>query len=430
MSSALRQLPLFVTERRFKDRPVTAVTFKGGIEAPIHRWFRLTPSFAPELVEDILRHWAVPPGARILEPFCGAGTTPVVCQALGLNCDAVELNPLLHFVSTVKVTPLHEPERLLLAAAAVLHRAEQLLLEVQSLDAEPFLHQWRAVIPGIHDVLRWWSLPVLKKIVVLRQALAESAEPQEIKDFLRLAVVSFLIEVSNAAYNHPSLSFASAAKPDAPVWERFQAQVALMAADLRAFPTSRSAARIWRGNAKDLARVLPPGSRFEAVLTSPPYPNRYSYARETRPQMFYLGLVADGREVGELETQAIGGTWGKATSVLAQPVPYRSAAVHEALGTIPEQIGQHSPLMRNYVVKYFNDMETHLESLLPLLRPRAPLAYVIGNSRFYGIELPADEILGRLFVHHGCRLNATEKMRLRNCKPGLYEAILFLEAPA
>lgn len=430
MSNALRQLPLFVPERRFKDRPASAVTFKGGIEAPIHRWFRLTPSFAPELVEDILCHWALSANARILEPFCGVGTTPLVCQGLRLNCDAVELNPLLYFVSTVKVTSLSEPERLPLAAADVIRRAEQLLREVQSLSAEMFLRQWQAAIPRIHDVMRWWSLPVLKKIVVLRRALEESAEPQELKDFLRLAVVSFLIEVSNAAYNHPSLSFASCPKLDAPVLERFQEQVALMAADLRIFPTPRSAARVWRGNAKDLAHVLPVGVHFDAVLTSPPYPNRYSYARETRPQMFYLGLVADGHEVGELETQAIGGTWGKATSVLAQPVACRSSAVREALGTIPEQIGKQSLLMRSYVVKYFNDMETHIESLLPLLRSSAPLAYVIGNSKFYGIELPADEILGRLFVQHGCRLHTTEKMRLRNCKPGLYEAILFLEAPA
>jgi hypothetical protein len=109
----------------------------------------------------------------------------------------------------------------------------------------------------------------------------------------------------------------------APVLERFTEQVKAMICDLDAFPKERPLTSVLQGNSKYLERVLPKGVRYEAVMTSPPYPNRYSYARETRPQMFYLGLAKDGREVGELETEAIGGTWGKATSVLNEHQEYR-----------------------------------------------------------------------------------------------------------
>jgi hypothetical protein len=181
-----------------------------------------------------------------------------------------------------------------------------------------------------------------------------------------------------------------------------------------------------QGNSKHLERILPAGSPFDAVLTSPPYPNRYSYARETRPQMFYLGFVQDGREVGDLEVETIGGTWGKATSVLNDRFECRSPAVQEALRGIPERIGQHSRLMQNYVIKYFNDMEQHVESLKPFLRRGAFLAYVIGNSKFYGIELPSEEILADLFEAQGFRVVAMERMRRRNSKSGLYEAVVFM----
>jgi hypothetical protein len=52
--SQARQLPLFTdTSIAFRGRSVKSVTFKGNFDYPIHRWFRLTPSFSPELVIDI-----------------------------------------------------------------------------------------------------------------------------------------------------------------------------------------------------------------------------------------------------------------------------------------------------------------------------------------------------------------------------------------
>ena len=84
--------------------------------------------------------------------------------------------------------------------------------------------------------------------------------------------------------------------------------------------------------------------------------------------------------------------------------------------------------MQNYVIKYFNDMEQHVESLKLFLRRGAFLAYVIGNSKFYGIELPSEEILADLFEAQGFRVVSMERMRRRNSKSGLYEAVVFMEA--
>lgn len=42
------------------------------------------------LVQRILEVAALPPGALVLEPFSGSGTTPVAAKALGLRCVAIE----------------------------------------------------------------------------------------------------------------------------------------------------------------------------------------------------------------------------------------------------------------------------------------------------------------------------------------------------
>ena len=427
MMSRPKQLPLFVTKASFRERDVKSVTFKGKFDYPIHRWFRLTPSFSPELVADILDHWELPVSAKVLDPFCGVGTTSLICQERGLGSCAVELNPLLYFVAKIKTTPFRNLTDLAIAAREVMTQAQRRFSTLETLDTETFLIDYHDWIPKIRNVTKWWSPLILKKLVAIRMTLTDASLPVDIANLLNLAVASILIEVSNARHNHPSLSFAKVAKNDAPVFERFQEQIEMMIRDLQSFSQARPKTLILQGNSKQLEQVLPANSVFDAVITSPPYPNRYSYARETRPQMFYLGFVQDGREVGELETEAIGGTWGKATSVLSGHFDYRSTAIEEALQGIPEQVGQHSRLMQNYVIKYFNDIEQHIESLKPFLRRGAQLAYVIGNSKFYRIVLPSDEILADIFEANGFQIISIEKMRRRNSKSGLYEAIVFAE---
>jgi hypothetical protein len=57
---------------------------------------------------------------------------------------------------------------------------------------------------------------------------------------------------------------------------------------------------------------------------------------------------------------------------------------------------------------------------------RCRLAYVIGNSKFYENPLPSDEILAKVFVHFGFRLEGISKMRKRQSKTGLYEAVVLM----
>jgi hypothetical protein len=41
----------------FTNRGVKSVTFQGKLGLPIHRWYRLTPSFSPQLAHDLADHF-------------------------------------------------------------------------------------------------------------------------------------------------------------------------------------------------------------------------------------------------------------------------------------------------------------------------------------------------------------------------------------
>jgi len=172
--------------------------------------------------------------------------------------------------------------------------------------------------------------------------------------------------------------------------------------------------------------VLPSCPKPSAIITSPPYPNRFSYARETRPHLFFFDFVSDPRTVGQLETDAIGGTWGRATSVLAKGVRPANKLIECTLSPYISNINGSGELMASYVTKYFNDIYVHAKEIAKVCRKQARLAYVIGNSKFYGHPLPSDEILANIFAHFGFQLDSIERMRRRQSKTGLYEAVVFM----
>src|SRR5207249_3183036 len=51
------------------------------------------------------------------------------------------------------------------------------------------------------------------------------------------------------------------------------------------------------------------GSKAHLAITSPPYLNNYHYVRNTRPQVWWLGLVEEAEDLQELEERNVGKFW-------------------------------------------------------------------------------------------------------------------------
>ncbi len=107
-----------------------------------------------------------------------------------------------------------------------------------------------------------------------------------------------------------------------------------------------------------------------------------------------MDLVAGPGESAELDLAAPGGTWGKATSVLSNgTIEPRNPALRAALAEIERKLRPTSNLMANYVVKYFNMMDEHLDSVGQVLKRGSRLAYIVGNSRIKGVEVRTESVL-------------------------------------
>jgi hypothetical protein len=423
------QRTLFPIEPTFTNRSTKSVTFVGKMDLPIHRWYRLTPSFSPQLAGDIADHFRLSETDLVLDPFSGVGTVPLCMKDRGISACSVEINPYLHFVGTVKTRAYSDVGRIESCFDSFVNTYRENLKQVPFRShPERYLVENASHVPRISKPERWWSPGNLAQLVCLRRTIADFATDSNAHDLIKMAALGILIPTSNAKHNHVSLTFAENPLPTIGVSDVLEQQFHNMVSDLRKVSKLPCAeVRIYRGNSKHLSKVLIEDRKISAVITSPPYPNRFSYARETRPHLFFFDFIQDASAVGQLETDAIGGTWGKATSVLASGIPPKNALVESLLKPFVPKIHTSGDLMAHYVTKYFNDLFDHAQEVAEVCRRRCRLAYVIGNSKFYGHPLPSDEILAKLFGHFGFRLERIDRMRKRQSKAGLYEAVVFMQ---
>lgn len=84
---------------------VEAVRADGYVSGYTHGFYRYPARFSPELARRLIEQYTEP-GDVVLDPFVGGGTTAVEAVASGRRIIGLDLNPLAHFVSLVKTTPL------------------------------------------------------------------------------------------------------------------------------------------------------------------------------------------------------------------------------------------------------------------------------------------------------------------------------------
>jgi hypothetical protein len=341
------------------------LTFKGNLRHTRYGWLRLTPAYSVHQVEQLLGDEK---DAVVLDPFCGTGTTALVCAERGIACDTTDINPFLVWLAQAKASA-YSPSEVdsFVAASARVANA------IRSRNGPP---SW---LPPLHQIEKWWdgrSRAALSQAMAAIRAL-ESSVPRAIADLRKIAFCQTMMAHAHVSFGHQSMSFKKKHRPESPsavlpgfeedpiasTWEQAGGMIARAARS----PITRQP-RVLELDARELDAGLE-ADRYTHVITSPPYCNRMSYIRELRPYMYWLGFLNDGRGAGELDWQAIGGTWGCATSNLARWQPASEASIpYPGFEDMLRRIAGHSEVLSRYVHKYFIDMARHCTGLFRCVR--------------------------------------------------------------
>jgi len=77
------------------------LTQRANLKHTRYGWLRLTPAYSVHLVADILNEFDLSDGV-VLDPFCGTGTTALVCAERGIRADTIDINPFLVWLARTK----------------------------------------------------------------------------------------------------------------------------------------------------------------------------------------------------------------------------------------------------------------------------------------------------------------------------------------
>lgn len=402
--------------------PSTRYTFRGNLRDSRHGWLRLTPAYSLHLVRELVdsrRRKDLP----VLDPFCGTGTTLLVCAERGVSCDSIDLNPFLLWLARAKVAR-YDSRRIERAERAVGAMARAARSTRKSDD-------W---VPALHRIERWWDAATLAALG--RAFAALRCDEAKSRDLCLLAFCRALMATSNASFRHQSMSFAKASGRSAG-----EARARVETALLQGFASLGQGAaselgpgkrRALLGDSRAVATRVGP-ARYGSLITSPPYANRMSYIRELRPYMYWLGFLSDGRSAGELDWKAIGGTWGIATSNLARwQAPARTGAARRSSSALTQKISrieEKSPILARYVERYVVDMRAHIASAASVIAPGGEVHYVVGNSKFFDVVVPIEELLATELRKAGFARTTVRVLRKRTSKPELFEFCVSARAP-
>lgn len=406
--------------------PVMKSTFKAGLDQPVHRWFRLTPSFGPDLVREMLIAMNFKKGDAVLDPFAGASTTLIECALNGIDCFGFEINPFLHFVGSTCLNWSVDPGQLENLLFKVKNHFQTSLKFFSITD----LGSGKLPIPKIHNPFRWWRKDILYELVVLRETIKSIDCDKDEKNLLLLGLAAALVpDLTNVTLGRLQLHFIDRDNDDIEVWSTFERQIKEIIEDITAISHGPfGTASLYHADATNPSIKVP--NKANLVITSPPYPNRYSYVWNTRPHLYFLEIFDTPKQAGTLDMKTIGGTWGSATSSLAKgkveaDFPIIDKVVMPVARKIREQ--ENGNLMANYMTKYFNLIGHQITAMEPFVSNDVRIAYVVGCSRLKKVYVETDIMLANLIegLGLGYKVSSIERIRKRNSGKNLYETIVY-----
>ena len=396
----------------------------------VHNWYRFVLSFPSHLVRDYLNVFGVDSTQRVLDPFCGTGTTLVECKKLGIPSVGIERNPMAGFASQTKLDWSVDPD------ALASHSKEIARLTLDRFRGQGIEDFGRAPLfwPDPPPLTDLQTLPPDRLSLLLNNSISplplhktlllldtlEGHRDDTVYAHERLALAAALISGISNLHFGPEVGIGRI-QEDAPVVGMWLDRVNAMGGDLALMREHVGAqATVHLADARRLEEFLEPSS-IDAVITSPPYPNEKDYTRTTRLESVLLGFVRDKQDLRGLKQELVrSNTRGVYKMDADDELVAEHAGIQRIARLIEErriELGKTSGFERQYarVTKlYFGGMVRHLASLRTRLRPGARLAYVVGDQASYlRVMIRTGRILGELAESLGYELTAIDLFRTR-----------------
>ena len=380
-------------------------TFRDSSRAPLHSWFPYLEGYSPRFVEGVRLEY-LPSAKRILEPFAGSGTTPIVLGQAGVECAYAEANPAMAFVIRTKleILAMNMGERKRLSGKlSALNKQIAERARRAEIDAE--LHQ--SYLSAFGSSI-FFDEATLENILRLRTVNDEiDVEDEALGNCLTLAILASLIP-SSRLKRAGDLRFRTPKELAAGtpcILDLLSDRLHTQSSDIAMAVELRAATHFACDTAGALRESVE--GAWDGVITSPPYLNGTNYIRNARLELWYQRLVRSKADLRRLRDGVI--TSG--INDVDSQTDWRP--VTEGIERVVCELERkaYDQRISKMVGGYFRDMHVALGALTDCLKSGGRICIDIGDSIYAGVHVRTDDLL--VEVAESLNLTTIERVHLR-----------------
>ncbi|MBN3189499.1 MULTISPECIES: restriction endonuclease [Pectobacterium] len=393
------------------DRKI--VSFQANKIEPIFRWFHYREGFSKQLIEYILKNINIPSGGKILDPFAGTGVAPFVAEKHN-NMDgiAIELMPVGTFFMQCRneFSKIKNEDLICYARKALESRNEWLNI----------IPEWEFKHLKITEGA--FSYEDEKELCQFKTWLSKIEDKSNglFLDFIAFSILEkFSFTRKDGQYlrwDHRSPRFINASKKTTfdkgevlSFFDALREKLEYIIEDLGIEESKENKpndVKILQGSVLKVIDELEDNS-LDAIITSPPYCNRYDYTRTYALELAYLGI--DEENIRLLRQTLL------TCTVENKPKHFEWLSPEDKLYINQVFDKQHDLLnlltfldieakegrlnnkgIATMVRGYFYDSAVHLFQVSKKMKSGGYYIMVNDNVKYNGLEIPVDLILSEI----------------------------------
>ena len=392
------------------DVRALGVTFQETKRHPVHRWYPYVEGFSAPYVRDtLMRDGRLP--TSVYDPFGGAGTTMLTAAVLGVPSFYSEINPLMVFVADAKTRCAHWArthfDRFRKTADRFTASLSKRELDRRGTNVDV------AAIDQAFPHRDFFDHEHLRHLLAARDLARQIAadEPESGALFL-LACAANAVGSSHMTRR----ADLRRRRPDeyrtrvVDVPASLRESVEEMVSDIPALPETMAPTTFLSPDCRSLSEEH--NEQFAFALTSPPYLNGTNYFRNTKIELWLLGLIAGETALAGFRTQTICAGINDVSGGRAAPRQFDGVETVASKLDIASKDRRIPALVRHY----FSDMHAMFTAVHRCLKPEARFVLDIGDSRFYGVHVPTDQLLQDVAREAGFEVEHTHLLARRRSR--------------
>ncbi len=346
--------------------------------------------FFPQLVKSLVNFAGLRPGAVVLDPMCGSGTTGCEARSMGMKSLGMDLNPLSIKISRVKNSVLD------MAESPLKMHIESTLSSLQKAKIQYTRSEFPWNEHDEHYLKRWFAPAALQELAVILETI-KTCPDSIAEEFMEICFSNVLRSVSwqkdsDLRVRKKIVNYV----PGTAIRlfsEEVQRNLKKVLSYLSHFSNDCEFPEfvIKEGDSRNIKEVLPDWvGKCDLLITSPPYAMALPYIDTDRLSLTVLNLLPridhrarelamiGNREITDPQRKELWGQYLRRREELPKCV--RETIEKIDLANKSAKVGFRRKNLSALLGKYFLDMADAMCSALRAMKPDSYAFYVVGNN--------------------------------------------------